>query len=147
MKISFHNEGHHPHVHLMVYSSNRSEGFLSKSGIDKLRSSIAREVFHQDLISVYEKQTEHRDALRAQSRDVIAEIVSRINSGAYDNPALENKLLDLADRLSKTSGKKQYGYLKADVKAIVNGIVYCLDKISTDSWFDMLINNSAILHI
>ena len=112
-----------------------------------MRSSIAREVFHQDLISVYEKQTEHRDALRAQSRDVIAEIVSRINSGAYDNPALENKLLDLADRLSKTSGKKQYGYLKADVKAIVNGIVYCLDKISTDSWFDMLINNSAILHI
>ena len=61
--------------------------------------------------------------LRGQSRDVIAEIVSRINSGAYDNPLLENKLLELADRLSKTSGKKQYGYLKADVKAIVNGIV------------------------
>ncbi len=120
---AFHNEGRHPHVHLMVYSTNRSEGFLSKSGIDKLRSSIAREIFHQDLISIYEKQTERRDVLRGQSRDVIAEIVSRINSGAYDNPVLENKLLELADRLSKTSGKKQYGYLKADVKAIVNGIV------------------------
>lgn len=80
---AFHNEGHHPHVHLMVYSTNRSEGFLSKSGIDKLRSSIAREIFHQDLISVYEKQTEHRNALRTQRRDMISEIVSRINSGTY----------------------------------------------------------------
>lgn len=137
----FHNEGHHPHVHLMVYSTNRSEGFLSKSGIDKLRSSIAREIFHQDLISVYEKQTEHRNALRTQRRDMISEIVSRINSGTYDNPALENKLLDLADRLSKTSGKKQYGYLKADVKAIVNGIVSDLaadERIASlyDLWYE-----------
>ena len=138
---AFHNEGHHPHVHLMVYSTNRSEGFLSKSGIDKLRSSIAREIFHQDLISVYEKQTEHRNALRTQRRDMISEIVSRINSGTYDNPALENKLLDLADRLSKTSGKKQYGYLKADVKAIVNGIVSDLaadERIASlyDLWYE-----------
>lgn len=88
-----------------------------------LRSAFAKDVFADDLLSVYEKQTEHRTALRAQSRDVIAEIVSRINSGAYDNPVFENKLLELADRLSKTSGKKQYGYLKADVKAVVNGIV------------------------
>lgn len=138
---AFHNEGHHPHVHLMVYSTNRSEGYLSKSGIDKLRSSIAREIFHQDLISIYEKQTEHRNALRAHSQDVIAEIVSRINSGAYDNPLLENKLLELADRLSKTSGKKQYGYLKADVKAIVNGIVSDLsadERIASlyDLWYE-----------
>ena len=138
---AFHNEGHHPHVHLMVYSTNRSEGFLSKSGIDKLRSSIAREVFHQDLISVYEKQTEHRNALREQSHDVIAEIISRINSGAYDNPVIESKLLDLADRLSKTSGKKQYGYLKADVKAIVYGIVSDLaadERIASlyDLWYE-----------
>ena len=138
---AFHNEGRHPHVHLMVYSTNRSEGFLSKSGIDKLRSSIAREIFHQDLISIYEKQTERRDVLRGQSRDVIAEIVSRINSGAYDNPLLENKLLELADRLSKTSGKKQYGYLKADVKAIVNGIVSDLsadERIASlyDLWYE-----------
>lgn len=88
-----------------------------------LRSAFAKDVFADDLLSVYEKQTEHRNALRAQSRDVIAEIVSRINSGTYDNPAVETKLLELAERLSNTSGKKQHGYLKADVKAVVNGIV------------------------
>lgn len=120
---AFHNESHHPHVHLMVYSSERAKPYLTQKGILNLRSAFAKDIFADDLLSVYEKQTEHRNALRSQSRDVIAEIVSRINGDAYDNPVLENKLLELADRLSKTNGKKQYGYLKADVKAIVNGIV------------------------
>ena len=72
---------------------------------------------------------------------MIAEIVSRINSGTYDNPTIEAKLLELAERLSKTSGKKQYGYLKADVKAIVNGIVSVLasdERIAAlyDLWYE-----------
>lgn len=138
---AFHNESHHPHVHLMVYSSEQAKPYLTQKGIMNLRSAFAKDVFADDLLSIYEKQTEHRNALRAQSRDVIAEIVSRINSGAYDNPAFEYKLLDLADRLSKTSGKKQYGYLKADVKSIVNGIVSDLaadERISSlyDLWYE-----------
>lgn len=138
---AFHNESHHPHVHLMVYSSEQAKPYLTQKGIMNLRSAFAKDVFADDLLSVYEKQTEHRNALRAQSRDVIAEIVSRINSGAYDNPAIENKLLDLADRLSKTNGRKQYGYLKADVKSIVNGIVSDLaadERIASlyDRWYE-----------
>ena len=138
---AFHNESHHPHVHLMVYSSEQAKPYLTQKGIMNLRSAFAKDVFADDLLSIYEKQTAHRNALRAQSRDVIAEIVSRINSGAYDNPALENKLLELADRLSKTSGKKQYGYLKADVKALVNGIVSDLaadERIASlyDLWYE-----------
>lgn len=120
---AFHNESHHPHVHLMVYSSEQAKPYLTQKGIMNLRSSFAKDIFADDLFSVYEKQTEHRNALRAQSREMIAGIVSRINNGNYDNPVVENKLLELAERLSKTRGKKQYGYLKADVKAIVNGIV------------------------
>lgn len=81
---AFHNESHHPHVHLMVYSSEQAKPYLTQKGIMNLRSAFAKDVFADDLLSVYEKQTEHRNALRAQSRDVIAEIVSRINSGAYD---------------------------------------------------------------
>ena len=138
---AFHNESHHPHVHLMVYSTEQAKPYLTQKGIMNLRSAFAKDIFADDLLSVYEKQTEHRNALRAQSREVIAEIVSRINSGTYDNPALENKLLELADRLSKTSGKKQYGYLKADVKAIVNGIVSDLaadERIASlyDLWYE-----------
>ena len=120
---AFHNESHHPHVHLMVYSTERVKPYLTQKGVMNLRSAFAKDIFADDLLSVYEKQTEHRNALRTGSREKIAEIVSRINSGTYDNPVVENKLLELAERLSKKRGKKQYGYLKADAKAIVNGIV------------------------
>lgn len=126
---AFHNESHHPHVHLMVYTDESVKPYLSKQGVMNLRSAFAKDIFAQELLCVYEKQTEHRDALRLQSREVIAEIVSKINSGVYDNPKLEEMLLQLADRLSKTNGKKQYGYLKDNVKAIVNRIV---DELAAD---------------
>ena len=126
---AFHNESHHPHVHLMVYSAEEKQAYLSKQGIMKLRSSFAKDIFAQDLLCIYEKQTEYRDELKGNSHEIVAEIISKINSGVYDNPKLEEKLLNLVDRLSKTSGKKVYGYLKADVKAIIDSIV---DEIASD---------------
>ena len=126
---AFHNESHHPHVHLMVYSTEEKQAYLSKEGVMKLRSSFAKDIFAQDLLCVYEKQNEYRDELKVNSREVIAEIISSVNSGVYDNPKLEEMLLTLADRLSKTSGKKVYGYLKADVKAIIDSIV---DELASD---------------
>lgn len=132
---AFHNESHHPHVHLIAYSTAEGQGYLSPKGVNALRSSFAKDIFAQDLISVYEKQTEHRDALRTNSREMVAEIISKINSGVYDNPKLEEMLLHLADRLSKTGGKKVYGYLKADVKAIIDSIV---DEIASDERISVL---------
>ena len=126
---AFHNEGHHPHVHMVAYSVDPKEAYLSKVGIERIKSSLAREIFRQDLISVYEHQTEHRDALRSESKSRIAEIVSEINRGVYNNPLLEDQLMQLAIRLAATSGKKVYGYLKADVKALVDSIV---DELATD---------------
>ncbi|RKJ38835.1 hypothetical protein D7X94_14815 [Acutalibacter sp. 1XD8-33] len=127
---AFHNESHHPHVHLIAYSTVESEGYLTKQGVQKLRSSFAKDIFTQDLLCIYEKQTEHRNRLRSESRDVLAEIVSQINAGGYSNPHLEELLLQLARRLSRTKGKKVYGYLKTDVKAIVDSIV---DELAKDN--------------
>lgn len=126
---AFHNESHHPHVHLMVYSKKENNAYLTKQGVMNLRSSFAKDIFAQDLLCVYKKQTEHRDELRKYSKDVLAQTVLKINSGIYDDPKVEEMLLKLAHRLSKTSGKKKYGYLKPDVKAIVNRIV---DSLATD---------------
>lgn len=127
---AFHNEGHHPHVHLIAYSTVESEGYLTKQGVQKLRSSFAKDIFAQDLLCIYEKQTEHRNQLRSESKNVLAEIVSQINAGGHSDPHLEELLVQLARRLSRTKGKKVYGYLKADVKAIVNSIV---DEIAKDN--------------
>lgn len=125
---AFHNESYHPHVHVIVYSTDPTEGYLSEKGLMALRSSFAKDIFAQDLLCEYKKQTEHRDALKVQSREVLAEIMARVNNGTYDNPAVEDLLQTLAKRLAVTNGKKQYGYLRKDIKEIINSIVDELGK-------------------
>ena len=126
---AFHNESHHPHVHLIAYSTNPPEGYLSEKGVMALRSAFAKDIFAQDLLCEYKKQTEHRDALKVQSREVLAEIMAKINGGTYDNPQVEDLLQALAKRLAVTNGKKQYGYLRKDIKEIIDNIV---DKLGKD---------------
>ena len=127
---AFHNDSHHPHVHLIAYSTVENEGYLTQKGVENLRSSFEKDIFQQDLMSIYERQTEHRDKLRAEVRDIVDDLVSKINSEIYINASIQHKLLELADRLSKTKGKKVYGYLKPDVKAIVDSIV---EELANDS--------------
>lgn len=138
---AFHNESHHPHIHLIAYSVLENEGYLTRQGIERMRSSLASDIFQQDLISIYEKQTEHRREIKESSKDVMDKIISEINSGTYDNPQLEEKLLLLADKLSRTSGKKVYGYLKADVKSLIDSIVDLIaddERVSKlyDLWYE-----------
>lgn len=138
---AFHNEGHHPHIHMIAYSTKPNEAYLTEKGIENIKSNLAKVIFRQDLISIYQKQTEHRDRLRAEARDIVEDLVSKINSEIYISASIQHKLLELADRLSKTKGKKVYGYLKPDVKAIVDSIVEELasdDRIKKlyDLWYD-----------
>ena len=125
---AFHNEGHHPHVHFIAYSTKPGEGFLTKQGMKKIRSALAQEIFRQDLVSAYERQTTHRDELRQVSREKIAALVDQINQGGCDNPQVELLLRELARRLSNVKGKKVYGYLRPELKALVNQIVDELAK-------------------
>lgn len=125
---AFHNESHHPHVHLIACSTVENEGYLTKKGIENLRSAFAKDIFQQDLYSIYEKQTEHRDKLRAEVRYFVADIVTSLTYNDYANLTIQEKLIELADRLSKTSGKKVYGYLKPDVKALVDAVVIELSE-------------------
>ena len=126
---AFHNEGHHPHVHLIAYSTNPKEGFLTKQGMEKIRSALAEEIFRQDLVSVYQQQTAHRDELRRVSREKVAGLVQQISSGTCENPRLESLLRELAEKLSNVKGKKVYGYLRPELKALVNQIV---DELARD---------------
>ena len=120
---AFHNEGHHPHVHMMAYSVNPNEAYLSTKGIESIKSNLAQEIFRQDLLQIYQKQSDLRDDLRQESRDRITEIVDAINHGSFDNPQMQMMLVQLADRLAKAKGKKQYGYLNASTKKLVDAIV------------------------
>ncbi len=121
--VAFHNESHHPHVHLIAYSTVENEGYLTQKGVENLRSSFAKDIFYQDLLCIYEKQTEHRNKLRADAKDIVEDLASKINCEIYVSASIQHRLLELANRLSNTNGKKVYGYLKPDVKALVDSIV------------------------
>ena len=126
---------------MIAYSTVENEGYLTQKGVENLRSSFAKDIFQQDLVCIYEKQTEQRDKLKAEARDIVENLVSKINSEIYISASIQHKLLELADRLSKTKGKKVYGYLKPDVKAIVDSIVEELasdDRIKKlyDLWYE-----------
>ena len=120
---AFHNAGHHPHVHMMAYSIKPTEPYLTEKGIATIKSNLAQEIFRQDLLQIYQKQSDLRDDLRQESRDRITEIVDAINHGSFDNPQMQRMLVQLADRLEKAKGKKQYGYLNAGTKKLVDAIV------------------------
>ena len=134
---AFHNEGHHPHVHLIAYSTKPGEGFLTKQGMDIIRSALAQEIFRQDLVSAYEQQTAHRDELRRVSREKVTGLVEQISGGECENPQLESLLWELAQRLSNVKGKKVYGYLRPELKALVNQIV---DELAKDERIAQLYN-------
>lgn len=139
---AFHNESHHPHIHLIAYSVNTREAYVTKQGIENIRGSLAREIFRQDLMQIYEKQTERRNVLNKQSREAMQDILSQIDSGVYANKNIEEQITFLAERLKYISGKKQYGYLKSPLKAVVDQIV---DELAKDervaklysSWYEM----------
>ncbi len=107
-----------------------NEGYLSKQGVMKLRSAIARDIFAQDLLCVYDQQTAYRNELRQVSREKVEELVGQIRAGQYDGAGLDMLLLKLAQRLSRTKGKKVYGYLSAGTKKLVDSIV---DDLAADS--------------
>lgn len=138
---AFHNEKHHPHVHLMIWSEDEKEGYLSEKGVEKLRSSFAKSIFAQDWCNIYDRYTEARNALRQESRERMREIVGAINAGSYENQTIENLLLQLVRQLSTSTGKKQYGYLKPELKRLVDAIVTEFSKDSRiaelyDLWYE-----------
>ena len=117
---AFHDESHHPHVHMVCYSADGTSGYLTKQGIADIKSGLAKEIFQNDLTELYQQQTQRRDTLNRDAQEVMRELLLRMEEGTVDNPRIEELMTHLADRLQFLSGKKQYGYLKAPLKAVVD---------------------------
>ena len=125
---AYHDTTHHPHIHLLVYSTNPKQGFLTKAGIDKIRSAFANDIFHDDLQSIYQEQTVSRDELKAVSKNEFESIVNIIASNDHTDPQLEELIRKLYIQLQNVKGKKVYGYLPKEIKETVNKIFSELAK-------------------
>ena len=125
---AFHDTTHHPHIHLLVYSTNPKQGFLTTKGIDQIRSAFANDIFHDDLQSIYQEQTVSRDELKAVSKKEFESIVNMIASNDHTDPQLEELIRKLYIQLQNVKGKKVYGYLPMEIKETVNKIFSELAK-------------------
>lgn len=125
---AFHNESHHPHIHMICYSTNPNEGYLTKAGIRKMKSALAREIFRQELLPLYGEKTQNRDALKKEARTALRKLLVEMQSGTLHSEKIEQLITYLAEGLKDTTGKKQYGYLKAELKNVVDEIVDELAK-------------------
>ena len=125
---AFHRKEDSVHIHMVVFSSDPKEGYLTRQGIQQVKSAFGRRIFQQDLLHVYEQKTKYRDALGRDAERTMAELITQMETGQIQNENLERLVLELAQRLHNTQGKKVYGYLPPKTKVLVDAIVDELAK-------------------
>lgn len=133
---AFHNEGNHPHIHLVSYSVGK-EPYMTEQALQTFKSDFAREIFKNDLYHTYQDMTAHRDELRRTGRDKIAEIVQQINNSTYENETVVLMLKELSASLENYKGKMVYGYMPKTAKNLINGII---DELAKDERIAELYN-------
>jgi hypothetical protein len=120
---AFHNEGEHPHVHMMAWSAKENDGYLSKKGITEIRSKLTNSVFQHEMLHLYQQKSISRDTLVKQGCKDIRRLARGIEIEPACTEHISQLMNQLAERLSKLSGKKQYGYLPKGTKKLVDQIV------------------------
>ena len=128
---AFHDEGNHPHVHMMAWSAKPNQAYLSKDGIQQIKSTLTNQIFRQELLHVYEQKTVSRDQLVREARQAMRELVQQMRTRICDHPEAERLMQELALQLETVKGKKSYGYLPKKQKALVDEIVDQMEQLPT----------------
>lgn len=122
-RAAFHDEKHHPHIHMMVWSADPRQGYLTEKGIEQMRSQLSNDIFRDELLSLYQEKDQSYQQVRDAAMDAMGRLIREMKSGLCDSPVIAGQMETLAGMLSEVKGKKVYGYLKKPVKAQVDAIV------------------------
>ena len=128
---AFHNEGNHPHVHMMAWSAKPGQAYLDRNGIKEIKSVLTNEIFQQELLHLYEEKSVSRDELVHQTRQAMLELAQRMRDGLCICPTAEQKLWELSQKLDDVQGKKVYGYLPKSLKQLTDDTVDAMAKLPT----------------
>ena len=126
---AFHDEKHHPHIHMMVWSTDFKQGYLTEKGIEQMRSKLSNDIFQDELLSLYQEKDMSYQQVRDTAMEAMGRLIREMKSGLCDSPIIAGQMETLAEMLSEVKGKKVYGYLKKPVKAQVDAIVDELAKL------------------
>ena len=122
-RAAFHDEKHHPHIHMMVWSADPRQGYLTEKGIEQMRSQLSNDIFRDELLSLYREKDQSYQQVRDAAMDAMGRLIREMKSGLCDSPVIAGQMETLAGMLSEVKGKKVYGYLKKPVKVQVDAIV------------------------
>ncbi len=125
---AFHNTTHHPHIHLMVYSKDTKQGYLTNKGIENMRGVFAKDIFRNEMYYAFTLETQMRDEVRAETKKRIDELLKSAETPIPVSNEIQNLYIRLISQLSDCKGKKIYGYLPKNIKETVDGIVVELAK-------------------
>ena len=139
---AFHDEGNHPHVHMMAWSAKPNQAYLSKDGIRQIKSTLTNQIFRQELLHVYEQRSTSRDELVAEARKAMLELAKAMREMTCIHPEAEQMIWDLSRQLSQVSGRKTYGYLPKPMKKLVDEIVDQMARLPTvdacyQTWWEL----------
>ena len=126
---AFHNEGEHPHVHMMAWSANPGQAYLSRDGIRQIKSALTNQIFKQEMLHTYEQKSQSRDELVREARRAIRQLTQEMTRSLCTVPEIEQKMEQLAGQLETVSGKKSYGYLPKSIKKTVDEVVDKLEEL------------------
>ena len=119
---AFHDKKTNPHVHIVVYSTDTKEGFLTKAGIEKIRSAFANDIYHDELYSLYSQQNTLRNELKKESEELMSSLSFLSKDDFEMSPEVIQLVSKLSAQLNEHKGKKYYAFLKPQVKQTVDEI-------------------------
>ena len=128
---AFHDEGDHPHVHMMAWSVKPGQAYLSQDGIRQIKSKLTNDIFQQEMLHLYEQKTISCDQLVQEARQAMRELVQQMRTRICDHPEAERLMQELVLQLETVKGKKSYGYLPKKQKALVDEIVDQMEQLPT----------------
>ena len=126
---AFHDEKHHPHIHMMAWSADPKQGYLTEKGIEQMRSRLSNDIFQDELLSLYQEKDLSYQQVRDAAMEAMVRLIREMKSGLCDSPIIAGQMETLAEMMAEVKGKKVYGYLKKPVKAQVDAIVDELGKL------------------
>lgn len=120
---AYHDEGHHPHIHMMAWSDDPKVGFLTQKGIASIWSKMTNEIFRDEMTELYiRKDAAYKESIQT-AKALLLERIRALETGAADDPGLVKELQELSQALAQVGGKHVYSYLPKSVKAQVDAIV------------------------
>lgn len=117
---AFHDEGHHPHIHMIVYNKNPDSEYLSRKNCNDIRAMLTKTIFKDELKQLYDEKQTFRDRIIDEVKEKIREF--KVDIGGVSDEFAE-AFNELKFALNGYSGKKNYQFISPNQKEKVDSIV------------------------